>query len=105
MGTQQYEETTMGSSKDYRRYASAWLTLFDAFKDDPYRQIAVDCPDSKAAQAMRLEFYKARDAFLADEGMNAEYGAVLNSREATVHGTQAVFDNKDRTWMTDAIHQ
>lgn len=95
----------MGSSKDYRRYASAWLTLFDAFKDDPYRQIAVDCPDAKAAAAMRLEFYKARDAFIADEGMNAEYGVVLNSREVTVHDNKAVFDNKDRTWLNDAINQ
>jgi hypothetical protein len=95
----------MSSSKKYQRYASAWLTLFDAFKEDPDRHIEIECPDEKAAQAMRLEFYKARDAFVADDGMNREYGEVLNSREATFSGNKLIFDNKDRTWMGKAIEQ
>lgn len=95
----------MGSSRNYQRYASAWMTLFEAFNEDPYKQITIECPNDKAAQAMRLEFYRARAAFLEDESMKDIYGAVLDSREVTVHGHNVTFDSKDRSWMNEAINQ
>lgn len=93
----------MSSSKNYQRYSAAWLTLFDAMKEDPYRRIEVVCPDLRAAKALRLEFYKAREAFLNDEDMCREYGEVLNSREVRQEELTVVYENKDRTWLAEAI--
>jgi hypothetical protein len=93
----------MSPPKDFRRYSSAWMELFEAFRENPEQEVSVQCPSARKASALRLEFYKAREAFLSDESMQAEYGAVLNSREVRVVEDRVIFDNKDRGWIVEAL--
>lgn len=96
----------MTSPKNYQRYASQWMALFDAFKENPQQVHVVHCPSDKKARALRSEFYKAREAFLDDPDMRDEYGAVLNSREVKVDGPnnrEVIFDSKDNNWVAQLL--
>lgn len=95
----------MSSPKSFKRYASQWLGLFDEFKDRPGVVHKVHCPDEKAARALRLEFYKAREAFIGEESMRGEYEAALNARELRVEGTTVVFDLKDNNWIARLLEE
>lgn len=95
----------MTSPKSFKRYAGQWLNLFMAMQDDPHKVRIFNCPTKKAAQAMRSEFYKARTAFLSDEGARQEYEAILNSREVLIRGTSVVFEFKDNNWIGKLIEQ
>lgn len=93
----------MSSPKTYKRYASAWYLLFDKLKNNPNEEHVIECPSEKRAKAVRSEFYKARDAFLQEEGMAQEFEAVLNAREVLVRGTKAIFALKDENWIAKLI--
>lgn len=90
----------MTSPKTFKRYASQWLARFDDFKDHPDKVFVTQAPDMKKAKALRLEFYKAREAFLNDPSMCQEYEATLNSREVQITDDfKVVFELKDNNWV------
>lgn len=96
----------MASPKTYKRYASQWFRILDSFKEDPQKVREVTCPNKNKAMAMRLEFYKMREAFIKDPELRKEYEYVLNSRE--VHVTddgRVVFDTKDNNWIGKLIDE
>ena len=95
----------MSHPKTLQRYTSEWFTLFDQFKADPDGTVELDCETPKKAAAVRLEFYKAREAFLKDPDMAQEYGEVLNSREVKVRDTHVIFDHKERNWVGNIIRR
>jgi hypothetical protein len=63
----------------------------------------VECADKKKAYAMRLEFYKAREAVMADPDWKQEYEGPLNAREARVEDNNVVFDTKDNNHIGQAL--
>lgn len=66
----------------------------------------VQCPDMKKAKAMRLEFYKAREAFLNDESMRKEFEGTLNSREIRITADfKVIFDLKDNNWLAKLLEE
>lgn len=93
----------MSNPKTIRRYSAEWFTLFNKFRDEPDETVEIECESEQNAKAMRLEFYKAREAFLRDPEMSIEYGEALESREVKVRGTLCVFDHKDRNWIGQLI--
>lgn len=96
----------MASPKTYKRYAMQWFALLDLFKEDPNKIREIACPTKNKALAMRLEFYKMREAFLKEPELKAEYEFVLNSRE--VHVTEeglVIFDTKDNNWIGKLIKE
>lgn len=93
----------MTAPKTFKRFAQVWFELFDKFKESPDETICVTLPDPKQAKAMRLEFYRARDAALADPDMANDYEAALNAREVKVRGNVCMFDSKDRNWVVPFI--
>lgn len=94
----------MTSPKTFKRYASQWFTLFEEFKQHPTKVVTVHCPNRNRAMAMRLEFYKAREAFLSDEGLRGEYEAALNNREVRISNeSDVLFDLKDNNWIGQLI--
>lgn len=96
----------MASPKTFKRYAAQWFALLDSFKEDPSKIREVPCPDKDKAMAMRLEFYKMREAFIKDPDLRQEYEFVLNSREVRVTDDgRVVFDTKDNNWIGKLIEQ
>lgn len=93
----------MTAPKSFKRFSAGWFDLFNAFKDEPHVIREIECQSHTRAMALRLEFYKARKAFLDDPELGAEYEAALNSREVTVEGNKAIFGLKDN-WINDVIH-
>lgn len=93
----------MSSPKTYKRYASAWYLLFDKLKTSPHEEHVIECPTPERAKAVRSEFYKARAAFLREEGMAKEFGETLNSREVLVRDNKVVFAFKDENWVAKLI--
>lgn len=85
----------MSGPKTFKRFTAYWMDLFDSFKASPHKPFEVECKDTKKAFALRLEFYKAREAVLLDPDWTGEYEEALNAREARVDGTKVIFDTKD----------
>lgn len=102
----------MGSPKTVKRFNSEWFALFDRFIEDENAVIEVECGTPRAAKAMRLEFYKIRQAIVGTEQVPPEdpelaamYAGILNSREVAVpkDGTKCVFSHKDRNWIGQVL--
>lgn len=94
----------MTSPKTYKRYATQWLDLFYVFKDEPTKTHTFQCDNATKAKAMRLEFYKAREAFLKDPDMRKEFESALNGREVRLtEDNRVIFDFKDNNWIGKVI--
>lgn len=83
----------MTASKKIERYSSEWLATCDWLCENPTETLVMKCASNKDARAMRLEFYKAREAIQASEieMKNTDYKTyaqmghgALDAREACV---------------------
>lgn len=112
----------MPASKDINHYTQRWMDLFDAFQDDPTKEVVVECDSVKEAKRVRLEFYKARSALLAKEAkirteanLRASdeakqtyemYGHPnLDFKEVTIVGTNVIFGYRDKSRVAELLER
>jgi len=93
----------MPNPKTFDRYAEGWRDLLIEWEIDPNKVISIDCSSEKKAHAMRLEFYKMREAALCDLVLKERYNDILNSREVKVRDSVCVFDTKDNNWISKLL--
>jgi len=104
----------MTSPKKVSRYNRGWFDLFDRIKEDLGGTIELECGTEQKASAVRLEFYKVREAITggdptkrSPEGQDLfdRYEVALDSREVKVVGTKCVFAYKDSNWIGRILEQ
>jgi len=93
----------MPNPKNFDRYAEGWRDMLIEWDMNPNKVISIDCSSEKKANAMRLEFYKMREAALRDSMLKERYADILNSREVKVRDNVCIFDTKDNNWISKLI--
>lgn len=108
----------MSASKDINRYTSLWGDLFEEFHANPEREHRVPCATLKEAEAVRLEFYKARSAQMHQDELARKDGLAkgiplsqienstyfnLNKKEVRIEGTTVVFGYKEGSRVAELL--
>lgn len=95
----------MSSPSTFSRYADAWVELLVAWEANPEKIISINCGTEKKAKAMRLEFYKMREAAMKDPLIKERYANALDTREVKVKDTMCIFDHKGNNWVQKLIEE
>jgi len=74
----------MSRPRGLKYHAQEWGVIFDWMESHPTEEFSITCEDAQRARALRLEFYRARAALLADPDAEKALYPTLRSREASI---------------------